>query len=125
MIPFLLNLPYTLAGLVVALLLVPKEVSWHGALLAPVVRVRSAWLPVFGKNWRGAAIGHTVILNPREEPKDLAHELVHVEQLRRRPLIGPVLYALEQIRNGYRGNKYEREAYERAGNAYYGKEAQE
>ena len=63
-------------------------------------------------------VGHTIILNPRVEDKDLEHELVHVEQQLRAPLIQPFLYAYELMRVGYKDNKYEVEAYERAGNRY-------
>lgn len=63
-------------------------------------------------------IGSTVILNPRVEDKDLEHELVHVEQGQRVPLIQPILYYTELLRKGYRANKYEEEAYSRAGNRY-------
>lgn len=68
------------------------------------------------------AVGHTVILNPRVEDKDLEHELIHVEQFIRSPFIFPLLNLIELLRSGYRKNKYEDEAYTRAGNNYYGKE---
>lgn len=64
------------------------------------------------------AIGHVVLLGPRLEDKDLEHELVHVVQYQRMPLIHPVLYIVELIRKGYRNNKYEIEAYQKAGNIY-------
>jgi hypothetical protein len=44
------------------------------------------------KNARASAIGHVVILGPNLEDKDLEHELIHVEQYERMPLIQPFLY---------------------------------
>jgi len=40
----------------------------------------------------------------------LRHELAHVRQWRREPVLFPVLYALEHLRHGYRNNRYEVEA---------------
>jgi len=64
------------------------------------------------------SIGSVVILGNHLLENDLEHELVHVEQAMRRPLIHPLLYVYQSIRYGYRQNKYEIEAYRRAGNIY-------
>ena len=69
---------------------------------------------------RAATLGHVVILSNNLEKGDLEHELVHVEQYERMPVIFPFLYYLELIQKGYRKNKYEDEAYCRAGNLYKG-----
>jgi hypothetical protein len=64
------------------------------------------------------AIGHLVILGPNLEKYDLEHELVHVEQYMRFPIIFPILNLIELFRVGYKNNKYEVEAYSRSGNIY-------
>jgi len=70
------------------------------------------------KNARAMSIGHVVLLGPEIEDKDLEHELVHVEQYIREPIIHPILYYIELLGKGYRKNKYEDEAYKKAGNIY-------
>ena len=72
------------------------------------------------KHTRAMAFGHVVMLGPNLEDKDLEHELIHVEQHQRMPLIQPILYWIELIRKGPANNKYEDEAYRRAGNIYKG-----
>lgn len=74
------------------------------------------------KKARATAFGHVVLLGPNLEDKDLEHELIHVEQFEREPLIHPILYSVERMRKGYRNNKYEDQAYTRAGNVYKGLE---
>jgi ASC-1-like (ASCH) protein len=64
------------------------------------------------------AIGNIVLMGPKLLANDLEHELVHVAQSMREPLIHPFLYQIENARKGYRKNKYEMEAYTKAGNAY-------
>ena len=61
-----------------------------------------------------------ILLGPHLEPGDIEHELVHVEQYYREPFIHPFLYVCQSMKYGYRNNKYEIEAYERAGNVYKG-----
>jgi len=73
------------------------------------------------KNARAMAIGSVVLLGSNALDKDLEHELVHVEQSQRMPFIFPILYYIELFRRGYRNNKYEYEAYSKAGNAYKSK----
>lgn len=117
---FILNLPYTLWGMVLALFLVPYKVKFHKKPIAFIFYVRANFYG-FGyiQGWRGVTVGNTIILNPKEELGDLEHELVHVEQYDRLPLIQPLLYYYELFRRGYRENKYEKEAYQKAGNVYY------
>lgn len=73
---------------------------------------------VFFPQVRGITFGNTILLGPLEEQNDLEHELVHVEQFLKWPLIFPLLYWWELLRNGYQHNKYEVDAYTRAGNRY-------
>ncbi len=120
MISFILNLPYTLVGILMGILSVPngfeikRQVSY-----ALILHVRSFWWAVgYMKGTRAATIGHTVLIGVQSQTGDLEHELVHVEQNHRRPLIQPILYYIELFRKGYRNNKYEEEAYRVAGNVY-------
>ena len=119
MIGFILNIPYSFFGLIVVLLSVPTGITFSKEPYAFIIKVKKLWW-LFGymKNGRAVAIGHVVILGPHLEDKDLEHELVHIEQYQRAPIIHPILYYLELMRKGYRNNKYEEEAYRKAGNIY-------
>jgi len=121
----ILNLPWTALGLLGAIASVPKSVRTHQKPLALVVIVRSfwwlSWLPGY-KGVRAATLGNVVLLSSKLLPNDLEHELIHVEQNRREPLIKPFLYVYQSLRYGYKNNKYEIEAYKRAGNEYVEKE---
>ena len=70
------------------------------------------------KGVRAMAMGNVILLGPNILDKDLEHELVHIKQYQREPFIHPLLYAIELLRFGYKNNKYEQEAYGRAGNVY-------
>ena len=119
-ISFLLNLPYTFLGVLLAFLLVPKNVRWDQAHRAIIFYVkRDSFGISYMKGWRGMTCGHTIILNAREELNDLAHELIHVEQNSRLPLVFPFFYSFELLRKGYEHNKYEVEAYSRSGSVYH------
>lgn len=120
-IAFILNVPWTILGAVLSIVSIPREVSFNHTQLAFVVRVRSfwwlRWIP--GKRYvRAITNGHLIQLGPLEEDRDLVHELIHVEQAMREPFIHPLLYLVESIRHGYKNNKYEVAAYEKAGNIY-------
>jgi hypothetical protein len=122
MISFTFNLPYTLVGLFLALISVPYKMEFRRHPYAVIISIKKFWW-LFGymKNGRAMAVGHVVILGPNLERNDLEHELIHVEQYSRELLIHPILYYIELWRKGYRNNKYEVEAYEKAGNVYRGK----
>ncbi len=122
MLGFILNIPWTIIGLIGALISMPIKVGFRTNPYAFVFTVKKFWWAIgYMKNARAMAIGHVVLLGPNLENKDLEHELVHVEQYQLLPLIFPVLYYVELTRKGYRNNKYEDEAYRRAGNVYKGK----
>lgn len=122
MIAFVLNLPYTFAGLCLALVSIPVKITVHKNPFAFVITVRKSWWMVgYMKGGRAMAVGTVVLLGPHLEPNDLEHELVPIEQYQREPFIHPLLYYRERIKNEYRMNKYEDEAYRRAGNVYKGK----
>jgi uncharacterized membrane protein len=111
MIGFILNIPFTVIGLLVALISIPTKISFRKNPYAFIVKVRKFWWAVgYMKNIRAGTIGNVVILGPNLADNDLEHELVHVEQHDRLPVIFPVLYYIELVRKGYRSNKYEEEA---------------
>lgn len=119
MVAFILNIPYTVIGLIVGLVSVPISIEFKKNPYALILRIKRFWWTIgYMKNARAMAIGHVVLLGPSHEYRDLEHELIHVEQHQRMPLIQPILYCIELIRKGYRNNKYEDEAYRRAGNTY-------
>jgi len=122
---FILNLPWTILGLVLAIISLPEKAAVSTRPLAVTFNVRSfwwySWLPG-KKRVRAMTNGHIIQIGPLEQDKDLEHELVHVQQAIREPLIHPFLYALESRKHGYRNNKYEVEAYQLAGNKYTGEE---
>ena len=117
---FILNIPWSVIGLLAGIISVPKSVKWNVRPYAVIMAVKSLWWAIgYMKGARAMAIGHIVLLGPKYEEKDLEHELVHVEQHQRMPLIQPLLYFIEVIKNGASTkNKYEAEAYRRAGNVY-------
>jgi len=120
-IAFILNLPWNLVGIIIGLISIPKKVSIHLHPFSIIFTVRSFWWYKWmsGKaGVRAMTNGQIINLGPLEQQKDLEHELIHVEQAIREPLIHPILYMLESRKDGYRQNKYEDEAYERAGNKY-------
>ncbi|HEY4486916.1 MAG TPA: hypothetical protein VJB70_04260 [Candidatus Paceibacterota bacterium] len=119
MIGFILNIPYTVVGFLVAVVSVPTQLELRTNPYVFVFNVRKFWWMVGGlKNIRAITIGHVVILGPKLEEGDLEHELIHVEQNQKRPLVQPVLYFIELLRKGYKNNRYEEEAYRRAGNMF-------
>lgn len=117
---FLLNTPFTIIGLLLALIYIPYKVIWNRDLAALILYVRyDRFTPLpYMKGWRAMALGHAVIMGPREKPLDLEHELIHVEQHIRYPFIFIFLNYIELVLHGYRNNRFENEAYTRAGNIY-------
>jgi hypothetical protein len=91
------------------------------ARVPPGVKVRrNRVIPALGGltgKMGGAAaavtLGRTILVNPAVavDAGLLVHELVHVEQWRADRLFA-VRYVAEWVRRGYRGNRYEVEAYE-------------
>jgi hypothetical protein len=59
----------------------------------------------------GMAVGRTILVPPgaKLQPRLLRHELVHVQQWRTVPCF-PLRYLWECVRQGYRDNRFEREA---------------
>lgn len=123
---FLCNLPWTIIGLLAALLSVPTSMNYTTQPFAIIFRVGSfwwlTWMPWY-KGARAITNGHVVSVGPNADIRDLQHELVHVEQGIRYPLIFPFLHTIEWLRRGYRNNKYEAEAFARSGSRYTGNES--
>lgn len=116
---FVLNLPWSILGFFLSLLSIPCRVELRKNPPSVIFRVRSFWWYswLHGKKNTGALTnGYVIQLGPLEKPNDLEHELVHVEQSIRELLIHSLLYMIENMRHGYMENKYEKEAFERAGN---------
>lgn len=119
MLSFILNSPYTLLGLIISIFCGVRGISFRTNAHSFIIKVKSFWW-VFGymKHVRAMTIGHVILLGPQEAKNDLEHELIHVQQYEKYPLIFPFLYYFELFRKGYRLNKYEEEAYSKAGNVY-------
>lgn len=119
LIAFILNVPYTLLGFILALISIPRDLKFNINSPAFIFNVRKFWwTAAYLKGARAMTIGHVVLLGPNSHDKDLEHELIHVEQYQRAPFIHPILYYVELIRKGYLDNQYEVEAYQKAGNIY-------
>lgn len=118
---FILNIPWTLVGIVTALISIPTKLTFDQNHLAFIFQVKSFWWYTWLPGKRGARAmvnGHVVLLTPHILENDLGHELIHVEQFIRRPFIHPFLYTYQTWKYGYRQNKYEVEAYDRSGSKY-------
>ena len=122
---FILNLPWTLIGLIASHFSIPKKIDLSKNHFAFVIHIRSFWwysLLTGQKRIRGMAMGNIILLAPLADDLDLKHELIHVEQFEREPFIHFFLNWYQLVRFGYRGNKYEKEAYRRSGSRFYGKD---
>ena len=120
-IALILNIPWTILGLLCGLISIPNKIEFSSSPKAIILYVYSfwwySWLPT-ATGVRGMAIGNVVLLGSNALKGDLEHELVHVSQSQKEPLIHPFLYEYENIKHGYRNNKYEKEAYSKAANIY-------
>ena len=112
MIKYILNIPYTLIGIIISVLSFPKKIVFLKRPLSLIFYVKNMWWR-FGylKGARAITLGNIVILGPKIEEFDLGHEITHVYQYLKYPLIFPVLYYVELFKNGYKDNKFEKEAF--------------
>lgn len=110
---FILNLPWTIIGMILSLVSIPEKFSFYKNPFALVMNIKSfwwyEWLPN-KKDVRAVTIGNVVLLSKKITKNDLEHELVHVKQFNRIPLIFPAFYFWETFKVGYKNNKYEKEA---------------
>src|SRR3989338_7860345 len=118
----LLNALWTSIGLCAALLSAPHRAALSKNPPAVIFYIKSFWwywwLP--GKSGvRAITWGHVVMMSTYADDLDLTHELIHVEQHMRWPLIFPLLYFFEMLQyGGTIENKYQKEAYTRSGSRY-------
>ncbi|MBI2641067.1 hypothetical protein HYW87_00525 [Candidatus Roizmanbacteria bacterium] len=119
LILFILNLPFTLTGIVPIILSGPYDLRLMKNPSTLVFKVKSFWWS-FGymKNARAMTIGHIILLGPKVLNNDFEHELIHVKQCERYPMIYPLLYLYELLKNGYRKNRFEDEAYSLSKSVY-------
>ena len=120
LVSLLLNLPWTLIGLLYVVTSIPTSLRVNRHPLALIFTVKSLWW----RSWvggqqgvRAVTIGNVVLMGKTLE-HDLEHELIHVRQHMRAPFIHPLLYLYQSLRYGYRRNKYEQEAYGQSGSRY-------
>lgn len=117
----LLNFPWSLFGILLAIISLPKKLRFSKNPKAIIFNIQSfwwyTWLPRM-KGVRAMAMGNIVLLGKNILDNDMEHELVHVEQFEREPFIHPFLYQYQNLVYGYKENKYEKEAYLKADNTY-------
>jgi len=111
-IAFVLNLPWSLAGLFYSLLMLPRNIKTDKLQFVIVVRVKRLWInEIFlRRKVKGFVLGNTVLLSDVADSDTYDHEIVHVGQFIKAPFIFPLLYCFESIKNGYQCNQYEKEA---------------
>jgi hypothetical protein len=117
MIASLLNSPYTLLGLLLGLLSIPTSIHIHKNPFAIVMQIKSFWWNIM-KGSRAKTCGNVVLIGTNSLKNDLEHELIHVQQGERLPLVFPLLYYVELLSKGYKANKYEQEAYKLSNSTY-------
>lgn len=117
----ILDLPFTAIGLIPVILSGPYRFTLNRNPYAFIFKVRKLRGLVTGtKKTRAATIGHTILLGPREMKNDLEHEIIHVKQAERYPIIYPFLSGYELFRHGYRHSRFEKEAYRLSNSVYEG-----
>ncbi len=121
LVNFILNLPFTLTGIIPLILSYPYHVRLTKNPFALIFKVKSFWWG-FGylKHARAITIGYIIFLGPRILKNDLEHEIIHVKQCEQYPFIFPFLYLYDRIKNGYRKNRLEAEAYALSKSVYEG-----
>lgn len=123
----LLNLPWSLIGIFTALLALPKKVEISKNPPAIIFYIHDfwwyKWIPRF-KKVRGITNGNIIQVNNEADKLDIKHELIHVEQNMRYPLISGFVFGFEQIIHGFgpEKNRFEQEAYKRSGSRYLNKD---
>lgn len=118
----LLNFPFTFTGLIPLIISSPYSFKLNRKEVAFIFKVKSFWWGFsFMKNARAMTIGHIILLGPRLFKNDLEHELIHVKQCQKYPLIFPLLYFYEFLKKGYRQNRFENEAYRLSKSVYEGR----
>ena len=118
---FILDLPFTLTGIIPLILSIPYEFKFVKNPYALVFKVKSFWwIHIYRPKIRAMTVGHMVLMGPRLLRNDLEHEIIHVKQAERYPVIMPFLYLYESLTKGYRNNRFEDEAYTLSDSIYEG-----
>lgn len=114
-VPYFLNFPWSLLGLFYGLLLFPTSIKIDKAKPVIIIKVKRLLVnEIFLKRRvRGFTLGNTVLLSDAADSNTYGHEVVHVEQFTKVPLLFPLFYLVESMKNGYQANKYEKEACQR------------
>ncbi len=121
LVVFILNLPLTLAGIIPLVLAGPYSFKLNKNPIAFVFKIKKFWVPIIhGRNARAMTIGYIVLMGPRLLRNDFEHEIIHVKQAEKYPFIFPFLYGYELLKNGYRMNRFEDEAYTLSNSIYEG-----
>ena len=114
-IAIVLNFPWSLLGFFYGALSLPANIKIDKAQSVIIVKVKRLWInEIFlGRKVRGFTLGNTVLLSDITDGNIYSHEIIHVEQFTKIPLLFPLFYLVESMKNGYQANKYEKEAYQR------------
>ncbi len=103
----ILNAPWSIIGIVLAAICLPRKISFvRGVIACEVLRI---W---FISPRYCAITLHRIVLYERGDENVLFHELVHTKQYERYWGLFPFLYVSETIRRGYSNNRFEIEARE-------------
>ena len=108
---FVANILWTIFGFLAGLICIIYKIKFdkRGFLL---IFVKRLWITEIFLRRRtyGLVLGNIIILSQYANEKTLTHEIKHVEQFRKMPLIFPLLYLYENYKYGYVNNKFEIEA---------------
>jgi hypothetical protein len=112
-ITFILNLPWSLLGLLCGLLSLPQNIRVDRPRSVVIINVKRLWMnEIFlWRGVRGLTLGNTMLLSKLSNNNTYNHEIIHVRQFMKMPLIFPALYLTESLWHGYKNNKYEIEAH--------------
>lgn len=118
----ILDLPFTLIGLIPVILSGPYHFTLNKNPYVFVFKVRKLrGLITVSKKARAATIGHTILLGPRLLKNDFEHEIIHVKQAERYPVIFQFLFGYEILKHGNGPkNRFEEEAYRLSNSVYEG-----
>lgn len=114
-IRYILNLPWTTCATILSLLSIPSSLSFNKHAI--VIHVKNFWWHPL-KGVRAITLGNIILTGSTLQRNDLEHELIHIEQHMREPFVHPFLAVIELLKNGAKESKYEREAYDKAGNKF-------
>ena len=114
-IAFILNLPWSFLGLLIGAISLPRSLKLDYKKFVLVIKVRQLWLSglIIGRKVKGLTMGNVMMLSDASISATYSHEMTHIKQFRKIPLLFPLFYCLEFVKNGYRQDQYEKEAYKK------------